>query len=95
LIGTVHAMGIFDNISIDISVVLGTAEMPIHQLLRMGRGAVIELMAREEDDVKILANNIPIARGQVILQGERIGVSVTEVLVRPPEMRPMRTDGPV
>ncbi|WP_349357353.1 FliM/FliN family flagellar motor switch protein [Stappia sp.] len=88
-------MGIFDNISIDISVVLGTAEMPIHQLLRMGRGAVIELMAREEDDVKILANNIPIARGQVVLQGERIGVSVTEVLVRPPEMRPMRTDGPV
>ncbi|MCA1244512.1 flagellar motor switch protein FliN [Stappia stellulata] len=88
-------MGIFDNISIDISVVLGTAEMPIHQLLRMGRGAVIELMSREEDDVKILANNIPIAKGQVVLQGERVGVSVTEVLIRPPEARPVRATGPV
>ncbi len=86
-------MGIFDNISIDISVVLGTAEMPIHQLLRMGRGAVIELMSREEDDVKILANNIPIAKGQVVLQGERVGVSVTEVLIRPPEARPVRAAG--
>ena len=88
-------MGIFDNISIDISVVLGTAEMPIHQLLRMGRGAVIELMSREEDYVKILANNIPIAKGQVVLQGERVGVSVTEVLIRPPEARPVRATGPV
>ena len=88
-------MGIFDNISIDISVVLGTAEMPIHQLLRMGRGAVIELMSREEDDVKILANNIPIPKGQVVLQGERVGVSVTEVLIRPPEARPVRATGPV
>ncbi|WP_029057551.1 FliM/FliN family flagellar motor switch protein [Stappia stellulata] len=88
-------MGIFDDISIDISVVLGTAEMPIHQLLRMGRGAVIELMSREEDDVKILANNIPIAKGQVVLQGERVGVSVTEVLIRPPEARPVRAAGPV
>ncbi|GGE83368.1 flagellar motor switch protein FliN [Stappia taiwanensis] len=88
-------MGVFDNIAVDISVVLGTAEMPIHQLLRMGRGAVIELTSREDDDVKILANNIPIARGQVVLQGERVGVSVTEILIRAPEARPVRHDGPV
>lgn len=88
-------MGVFDNIAVDISVVLGTAEMPIHQLLRMGRGAVIELTSREDDDVKILANNIPIARGQVVLQGERVGVSVTEILIRPPEARPVRHEGPV
>jgi flagellar motor switch protein FliN/FliY len=88
-------VGIFDDISIDISVVLGRSEMPIHQLLRMGRGAVIELTAREDDDVQILANNIPIARGQVVLQGERIGVSITEVLMRPPEARPARRTGPL
>ena len=88
-------MGIFDNITIEISVVLGSAEMPSHQPLRMGRGAVIELTSREDDDVQILANNIPIARGQVVLQGERVGVSVTEVLVRPPEARPVRATGRV
>ncbi len=88
-------MTTFDNIAIDISVVLGKAEMPIHQLLRMGRGAVIELEAHEDDDVKILANNVPIASGQVVLRGDRIGVEVTEVLMRPPEVRPARMEGPI
>lgn len=77
----------FDNISIDISVQLGTALVPIHQLLRMGRGAVIELESRESDDVKILANNIPVATGQVVLRGDRIGISITEVLFRSADWR--------
>lgn len=81
----------FSNISVDLSVVLGTAIMPVHQLLRMGRGAVIELDTLENEDVEILANDIPIARGQVILDGDRIGVSVTEVLLRKPDFRPKRS----
>ena len=81
----------FDNIVVDISVQLGTTMVPIHQLLRMGRGAVIELDARESDDVQILANDIPIARGQVILRGDHIGVTITEVLFRSPASRPRET----
>ncbi len=84
-------MSTFDSISVELSVVLGSSIMPIHQLLRMGRGAVIELEATEDDDVEILANDVPVARGQVILRGEKIGVSVTEVLKRPPEVRPQET----
>ncbi|MCW2307215.1 FliM/FliN family flagellar motor switch protein [Rhodobium gokarnense] len=80
-----------DTITVELSVVLGTSEMPIHQLLRMGRGAVIELDTTEDDDVQVLANNIPVARGQVILRGEKIGVSVTQVLMRPPDARPRDT----
>ncbi len=57
-------MNRFDDISVDISVVLGKSEMPVHQLLRMGRGAVIELDTHEADDVKILANNTPVAEGR-------------------------------
>lgn len=79
-----------DSISINISVVLGTTEIPIHQLLRMGRGAVIELDAHEEDDCLILANDIPVAHGQVILRGEKVGISITRVLMRSPEWRPLR-----
>lgn len=75
-------MKTIDSIGVDISVVLGTATMPIHQLLRMGRGAVIELETHEDDDVQILANSIPVARGQVTVQGEKIGVEITEVLMR-------------
>ena len=78
----------FDNIGVDISVVLGSSQVPIHQVLRMGRGAVIELDARETDDVQILANNIPVAHGQVVLHGDRIGITITEVLFRAPGYRP-------
>ncbi|MBG6148119.1 MAG: FliM/FliN family flagellar motor switch protein [Roseibium album] len=88
-------MTTFDEIKVDISVVLGESEMPVHQLLRMGRGAVIDLDVSEDDDVKIYANNTLVARGQVVLLGERIGISITEVLMRPPEIRPMRIDGPL
>lgn len=88
-------MATFDEIKVDISVVLGASEMPVHQLLRMGRGAVIDLDVAEDDDVEIYANSTLVARGQVVLLGERVGISITEVLMRGPETRPMRTDGPL
>jgi flagellar motor switch protein FliN/FliY len=72
-------------------VVLGTAQMPIHQLLRMGRGAVIELDASGDDEVQILANDVPIARGQVVLRDDKITVSVTEVLPRSASFRARET----
>jgi flagellar motor switch protein FliN/FliY len=70
-----------DKIGIDITVVLGTAKMPIHKLLRMGRGAIIELAAHDNDEVEILANDFPIARGQIVVNGTRIAVEVTQLLV--------------
>jgi flagellar motor switch protein FliN/FliY len=74
-----------DNVSVNIAVVLGTTSMPIHQVLRLGRGAVIELDASEEDEVRILANNLPVARGTVIVSGNKIAVEVKELLPRSPE----------
>jgi flagellar motor switch protein FliN len=71
-----------DNVSIDIAVVLGTSSMPIHQVLRLGRGAIIELDSSEEDEVRILANNLPVAKGMVIVSGNRIAVEVKELLPR-------------
>ena len=44
-------MATLDNVSIDISVVLGRSSMPIHQVLRLGRGAIIELDSSEDDDL--------------------------------------------
>jgi flagellar motor switch protein FliN/FliY len=74
---TASAVG---SVKVEISVVLGKAKLPMQQLLRMGRGAVIELDAKQNEQVWILANNKPIARGEIVLQGEKIGVSVTEML---------------
>jgi flagellar motor switch protein FliN/FliY len=56
-------------------------------VLRLGRGAVIELDATEEDEVQILANNFPVARGIVVVQGNRIAVEVKELLPRAPDAR--------
>jgi flagellar motor switch protein FliN len=73
-----------ENVSIDIAVVLGTTTMPIHQVLRLGRGAIIELDASEEDEVSILANNLPVAKGTVIVSGNKIAVEVKQLLPRTP-----------
>lgn len=61
--------------------------MPIHQVLRLGRGAVIELEGGDNDEVQILANNFPVAKGAVVINGNKIGVEVREMLPRPPELR--------
>jgi flagellar motor switch protein FliN len=75
-------MSTIEKVSLDIQVVLGTTDMPIHQVLRLGRGAIIELDATEDDEVRILANNFPVARGTVVVQGNRIAVEVKELLPR-------------
>jgi flagellar motor switch protein FliN/FliY len=76
-----------DNVSVDITVVLGTTAMPINQVLRLGRGAIIELDASEEDEVTILANNLSVAKGTVIVSGNKIAVEVKELLPRSPEAK--------
>jgi len=80
-------MSTLDNVSLDISVVLGSTDMPVHQVLRLGRGAIIELDAAEHDEVKILANNFLVAKGTVVVQGSRIAVEVKEVLPRASDAR--------
>jgi len=76
-----------NKVSLDIAVVLGKTSMPIHQVLRLGRGAIIELDATEDDEVQILANNMPVATGSVIVSGNKIAVQVKEMLPRTPNMR--------
>jgi flagellar motor switch protein FliN/FliY len=80
-------MATIDDVSLDIAVVLGTTMMPVHQVLRLGRGAIIELDAGEDDEVKILANNLPVARGTVVVSGNRIAVEVKDLLPRAPDVR--------
>ena len=80
-------MATLDKVSLDIAVVLGASTMPIHQALRLGRGAIIELDASEEDEVQILVNNFPIARGTVVVNANRIAVELKEMLSRSPDTR--------
>ena len=66
-----------ESVDVEISVVLGRSVLPMAQLLRMGRGAVIPLDAREHDEVWILANNHPVARGEIEIREDRIAITVT------------------
>jgi flagellar motor switch protein FliN/FliY len=79
------ALAKLDDVAVDIAVVLGTTSMPVHQVLRLGRGAIIELDASEDDDVHILANNLPVAQGTVVVSGNRIAVEVKRLVPRGPE----------
>lgn len=74
-------MAEIDDVVINIAVELGSSNIPVHQLLRMGRGAVIELDANEDSLVTVLANNVPIAIGKVDVEGEIIRVILTEILL--------------
>ena len=80
-------MATIDTVSLDIAVVLGSTSMPVHQVLRLGRGAIIELDSSEEDEVQILANNMPVAKGTVIVSGNRIAVEIKSMLMRSPDRR--------
>ena len=75
-------MARLEDVSLDISVVLGSTTMPVHQVLRLGRGAIIELEAGQSDEVWVLANNLPVAKGIVVINGNRIAVEVKEMLAR-------------
>jgi flagellar motor switch protein FliN/FliY len=66
------------NVEVELSVIIGRCTLPMHQLLKMGRGAVIPLGQGADEQVWILANNYPIARGEIAVSGDRLTVIVTE-----------------
>jgi flagellar motor switch protein FliN/FliY len=76
-----RARGVFvsqvKSVNVEISVVLGRSTLPMQQLLRMGRGAVIPLDAKATDEVWILANNHPVARGEIQINEDKISIAVT------------------
>ncbi|OPZ77164.1 MAG: Flagellar motor switch protein FliN [Alphaproteobacteria bacterium ADurb.Bin438] len=70
------------GVDVDVSVVLGTSMLRVHQLLKLGRGAVVELNQKISDPVEIYANDILVARGEVIVIGDdKIGVTLTEMIM--------------
>ena len=73
-------MKAIDNVDVELSVVLGKSVMPIHQLLKMGRGAVIELDATVHDPATLYANNRLIAKGEVMVVDDHIAVTITDTI---------------
>ena len=75
-------MNTLETIEVDVSVELGAAILPIHRILRLGRGAVIELDTFESDPMRIYANNTLVAKGEIRIDDGQLTVVVTEKAAR-------------
>ena len=68
------------DVPVQISAVLGRATMQVSQLLKLGRGAVVELDRKVGEAIDIYVNNRLVARGEVVLVEEKLGVTMTEII---------------
>lgn len=68
------------DIPVNISVVLGRAEMLISQILKLGRGSVIELDRNVGEPIDVYVNDKLVAKGEVVIVENRIGVTLTEII---------------
>ena len=68
------------DIPVQVSAVLGRSAMQVSQLLKLGRGAVVELDRKVGEPVDILVNNRLVARGEVVVVDERLGGTMTEII---------------
>ena len=68
------------DIPVQISAVLGKTAMEVNQLLKLGRGAVVELDRRVGEAIDIYVNNRLVARGEVVVVEDRLGVTMTEII---------------
>jgi len=67
------------DVNVEISPVLGTAQMPIAQILKLGRGAVLELNRNVGEDIEVHGNNRLVAHGEVVVVEDKLGVSLTDI----------------
>ena len=68
------------DVPVQVSAVLGKTSMEVSQLLKLGRGAVVELDRKVGEAIDIYVNNRLVARGEVVVVDERLGVTMTEII---------------
>jgi len=68
------------DIPVQVSAVLGKAKIEVSQLLKLGRGAVVELDRKVGEAIDIYVNDRLVARGEVVVVEDRLGVTMTEIV---------------
>ena len=76
----VENLRVLENIEVQLSVEVGNTEIKIRDLLRLNEGSVIELDRLAGDPLDILVNGTMIAKGEIVMVGERFGVRFTEIV---------------
>lgn len=77
---TAHDLAPVFDVPVNISAVLGKAHMSIAQLLKLNRGSVLELDRKVGEAIDIFVNNRLVARGEVVVIEDRLGVTMTEII---------------
>lgn len=72
--------GAISEVEVELYAVLGQATMLVSQLLKIGRGAIIELEQRTSDPVEIQVNQQLIAYGEIVTVDDKLGVTITDVI---------------
>ncbi|MEC7657353.1 MAG: flagellar motor switch protein FliN [Pseudomonadota bacterium] len=68
------------DINVDVTAVVGTASLLVNQLLKLGRGAVVELGQNVGDPIDLRINNRLVGRGEVVVVEDRLAISITEMI---------------
>lgn len=71
-----------EEVPVQMSIVLGSSEVPIRQMLKMGRGALIPLDLGYDDPAEIYVDEKLIARGKIQVAGDRMSIEITDVVKR-------------
>jgi flagellar motor switch protein FliN/FliY len=78
-------MRLLENIGVSLTVEVGRTELTIRDLLRLSEGSVIELNRLAGDPLDVLVNGTPIAKGEVVMVGDRFGIRFGQIIT--PEER--------
>ena len=76
---SIENLKVLENIEVKLTVEVGSSQLKIRDLLRLNEGSVVELERLAGDPLDIMANGVQIAKGEVVMVGERFGVRFTEV----------------
>lgn len=68
------------DVPVQVSAVLGKSSMQVHKLLKLGRGAVVQLDRKVGEAIDIYVNNRLVARGEVVVIDDRLGITMTEII---------------
>jgi flagellar motor switch protein FliN/FliY len=75
-----HDLEAVFDVPVTVSAVLGKSAMEVSQLLKLGRGAIVELDRKIGEAIDIYVNDRLVARGEVVLVEDRLGVTMTEII---------------
>ena len=73
-------MSVLEGIMVDLSIVLGSAHVPIRQLLQMSRGAMVPLDCGQDDPTLVFVNDELVAKGRILVDGDAMSIEIVEII---------------